>query len=170
MARQLQSGMHNITMASVPISSSVESARVGDDARVRTATILALVQGFYFLLTGVWPLVSIRTFQLVTGFKTDNHTGRAGDHWLVMTVGVLVTAIALTLLFAAWRRDVRVQTVVLAVGSSLGLTAIDVIYVARGVIDRIYLLDAGIEVVLIAAWMFAIGSGRLALQDRAVRA
>jgi len=138
--------------------------------RARAATLLAAIQGFYFLLTGVWPLVSIRTFQLVTGFKTDNHTGRAGDHWLVMTVGVLVTTIALTLLVAAWRRDVRLQTVVLAIGSALGLTAIDVLYVARGVIDRIYLLDAGIEIVLISAWLFALGSGRLALQDRALRA
>jgi hypothetical protein len=157
-------------MSSIPITNRAESVRIADAPRLGIATLLASVQGFYFLLTGVWPLVSIRTFQLVTGFKTDNHTGRAGDHWLVMTVGVLITAIAITLLVAAWRRDVRLQTVVLAIGSSLGLTAIDVIYVARGVIDRIYLLDAGIEIVLIAAWMIAIASGRLALQGRLIRA
>jgi hypothetical protein len=29
------------------------------------------VQGIYYLLTGLWPLVSIGTFQMVTGEKTD---------------------------------------------------------------------------------------------------
>src|SRR5437764_10320112 len=58
--------------------------------------LLSWVQGVYYLLTGVWPLVSIRTFQIVTGVKTDNlPTGREADHWLVMAVGVLITAIAL---------------------------------------------------------------------------
>jgi hypothetical protein len=68
------------------------------------AAALLWVQGAYFLLTGVWPLVSIRSFQWVTGPKTDHvHTGREADHWLVMTVGVLVTSVAVTLLTAAFR-------------------------------------------------------------------
>jgi protein-S-isoprenylcysteine O-methyltransferase Ste14 len=63
------------------------------------------IQGAYFLVTGVWPLVSIRTFVLVTGPKTDHlPTGRESDHWLVLTAGVLITAIGLALLTAAWRR------------------------------------------------------------------
>src|SRR4051794_19239540 len=68
-------------------------------------TALLWLQGVYYLVTGVWPLVSIETFQMVTGRKTDHlETGREADHWLVMTVGVLITAVALTLLLAAWRR------------------------------------------------------------------
>jgi hypothetical protein len=43
---------------------------------------LALVQGGYYVLTGLWSLVSPRTFQAVTGKKED--------YWLVKTVGVLV--------------------------------------------------------------------------------
>lgn len=150
-------------MATALFSKHVHASSTAAQPRAGLLTILAAVQGLYFVLTGVWPLVSIHSFQLVTGFKTDNHTGRAGDHWLVMTVGVLVSAIAATLLVAAWKRDVRLQTVVLAIGSALGLTAIDVIYVARAVIEPIYLLDAGIEVVLIGAWVVAISRGGLAL-------
>lgn len=115
--------------------------------------VLLWVQGVYYLLTGAWPLVSIETFQRVTGRKTDHLvTGRESDHWLVMTVGVLITAVALTLLVAAWRGRPPVEVAVLALASALGLTAIDVIYVARQVILPVYLLDAAAEVVLIVAW------------------
>jgi hypothetical protein len=60
-----------------------------------SALLLAVcwVQGMYFLLTGVLPLISIRTFEAITGPKTDK--------WLVQTVGVLVTVIGAVLLLAA---------------------------------------------------------------------
>src|SRR2546423_10711470 len=97
--------------------------------------MLVWLQGPYYLLTGVWPVVSIRTFQLVTGPKTDHlPTGREADHWLVMTVGLLVTAIAITLVVAAWRRAASLEVTVLAIGSAMALTAIDVVYVSRRVI------------------------------------
>ena len=117
------------------------------------AKVLLWLQGGYYLLTGVWPLVSIRTFQMVTGVKTDNlPTGREADHWLVMTVGALVTTIAVALLTAAWRHSEQLEMIVLAIGSAVGLTAIDIVYVTRSVIAPIYLLDAIIELPLIAAW------------------
>jgi hypothetical protein len=121
------------------------------------ATALLWLQGAYYVLTGLWPLVSIQTFEMVTGVKTDNlPTGRQADHWLVMTVSVLVTAVALTLLTAAWRRAMYVELAVLAIGCALGLTAIDVTYVTRQVIAPIYLLDAAIQLPLIAAWIVSL--------------
>jgi hypothetical protein len=114
-------------------------------------------QGAYYLATGVWPLVSIESFQMVTGPKTDHLvTGREADHWLVMTVGVLVTAIGLTLLVAAWRRRCPPEVAVLAVASAVGLTAIDAVYVARRVIAPIYLADAAAEAVLLTGWAFVL--------------
>lgn len=115
-------------------------------------TSLCWAQGAYFLLTGAWPLLSMRTFQAVTGRKTDNWTGRVGDHWLVKTVGVLVVAISLPLLVSAVRGQPTLEALVLACGSSLGLMAIDVIYVARRVIAPIYLLDALAQLLLLAGW------------------
>jgi hypothetical protein len=105
-------------------------------------------QGLYYLITGVWPLVSIETFEYVTGPKTDD--------WLVMTVGVLVTAIAIALLAAWWRKTEPLEIAILAIASAIGLTAIDVIYVARKVILPIYLVDAAVECVLIAGWITAL--------------
>jgi hypothetical protein len=124
---------------------------------------LLWVQGAYYLLTGVWPLVSIETFQMVTGPKTDHLQSpnpTEADHWLVMTVGVLITAVAVSLLTAAWRRSASAEVAALAVSAAAGLTAIDVIYVYRQVIAPIYLVDAGLEVVLIAAWALALAAGR----------
>ena len=46
---------------------------------------LPVAQGVYFLLTGIWPLLSMRTFEAVTGPKVDRR--------LVKTVGVLVAVI-----------------------------------------------------------------------------
>ena len=130
-------------------------------------TYLCWAQGLYFLATGVWPLVSIDTFQMVTGPKTDHLQSpnpTEADHWLVMTVGVLITAVALALLAAAWRRRCPPEVVILAVASALGLTAIDVIYVTRQVIAPIYLVDAAFEVALMAAWAAALLAQRRAPQ------
>jgi CBS domain containing-hemolysin-like protein len=115
--------------------------------------VLCWVQGLYYLLTGIWPLLSIRTFQAATGRKTDNWTGRESDHWLVNTVGVLVAAVGIALLVAAIRGRPIPETAALALASAVGLTAIDVVYVARRVIAPIYLLDATAEVVLFIAWV-----------------
>ncbi len=106
--------------------------------------IVAAGQGAYFALTGLWALVSIRTFQMVTGPKTDL--------WLVKTVGALVGVIGGVLGLAASRRRVEPEIVLLGVGSAASLGTVDMIYVARKRIAPIYLLDALAELLLIAAW------------------
>ncbi len=132
-------------------------ARPGARVASTLFTGLLWLQGLYYLVTGFWPLVSIETFQRVTGPKTDNlPTGREADHWLVMTVGVLIMAVAIALLAAAWRRRNPPEAAVLAIACALGLTGIDVVYVARQVIAPIYLADAAAEVLLLAAWAFVL--------------
>jgi hypothetical protein len=111
---------------------------------------LAIVQGLYYFITGVWPLLSIRTFMAVTGPKTDI--------WLVKTVGLLITVIGLAVLLAGLHGSVTPEVVHLAVGSAVVLTAVDVIYSAKGIISKIYLVDAVAEIVLIAGWAWLIFS------------
>jgi hypothetical protein len=77
----------------------------------------------------------------------------------VMVAGALITAIGLGMLVAAWQRRASAEIVAVAVGSSIGLACIDVIYVSRGVIAPIYLLDAAIQGVLLAVWL-AVGASR----------
>lgn len=125
----------------------------------RLFTAICWLQGSYYLVTGAWPLVSIRTFKLVTGErgKTDHlETGLEADHWLIMTVSVLIVAIAVTLLLAAYRKTRALELGVLAIAAAVGLTMIDVVYTARGVILPVYLLDAALEIPLILAWCVAL--------------
>ena len=113
----------------------------------RLLRLVALVQGLFYVATGLWSLVSIETFEMVTGPKIDD--------WLVKTVGVLVIVIGAVLIVAARRRQITLEILLLAVGSALGLTAIEVVYVSRGRISPIYLLDAAAELILVAIWSVA---------------
>jgi hypothetical protein len=113
---------------------------------------IAAAQAVYFGVTGIWPLVDIHSFMRVTGPKRDI--------WLVRTVGVLVTVIAAAIALAGWRREIDVPVIALAIGSAAALGAVDVIYVLRGTIAKIYLADAAAEALLIAAWTIALVAGR----------
>jgi hypothetical protein len=108
---------------------------------------LALMQGIYYGATGLWPIFHIQSFQLVTGPKTDL--------WLVKTVGVLVTVVGAVLLSASRRHRVTDEIILLAVGSALGLAAIDLIYALSGRISAIYLGDAAVEIGLVLLWVMA---------------
>ena len=105
---------------------------------------VALTQAALYILTGLWPLVSIGTFQKVTGPKCDI--------WLVKTVGVLVTVIGTAIGVAGARRNLTPETPLLGAGSAAGLAGIDIVYVAKGRIAPIYLLDALAELLLGGAW------------------
>lgn len=106
---------------------------------------VALIQGVFYLVTGLWPLIHIDSFQLVTGPKTDL--------WLVRTVGVLVTVIGAALVSASRGRRITSEITLLAVGSALGLAAIDLIYALSGRISAIYLADAAAEILLAVLWV-----------------
>lgn len=108
----------------------------------------AFVQGMYFLLTGLWPLASIDTFQMVTGSKTDI--------WLVRTVGALVAVIGGVLLFTYFQETITTPIILLGIGSALALLIIDVVYVTKDIIEPIYLLDAIVEAALIIWWLIDI--------------
>lgn len=129
----------------------------------RAAVALCWVQGLYFFATGLWPLVSVDTFQAVTGKKTDHLVAEPptqADHWMLFTNSALILAIAAVILNAAWRRRVSLDVALLGIASAAGLTIIDIVYVARGTIWPIYLADAAAELVIIAAWIWVLMKGQ----------
>ena len=103
---------------------------------------LATIHGVYYLATGVWPLVSMRSFEAVTGPKADR--------WLVRMVGILAAVIGASMLS---RRASADQDRVLPVGSALGFASIDAFYALRGAISPIYLADALLELAFVAGWL-----------------
>jgi hypothetical protein len=100
-----------------------------------------LVEGIYYAVTGIWPLVSIRTFMKVTGPKTDL--------WLVKTVGLLVLASGSAMLVAYARNTRSPEILTLAIGQAIFFLLIDVIYALKGLIWKTYLIDAAVQIVLI---------------------
>ncbi len=108
---------------------------------------MALGQGAFYLVMGIWPLLSIRTFMKVTGPKQDV--------WLVKTVGSLLAVVGAVLGLAGGRHRADEGDALLGAGSAATLTAVDAIYVAKRRISPIYLLDAVAELGIIAAWLLA---------------
>src|SRR5690606_14864846 len=100
-----------------------------------------LVQGIYFVVTGIWPLLNMASFITATGPKQDT--------WLVEMVGLLSTSIGVTYIVASLRR--REVPVLLGYLVSFSFLVMDLIYVMSGEIDQIYLVDAGIQTAFIIA-------------------
>ena len=106
---------------------------------------LAALQASYYIGTGFWPLAHRRSFEWLTGPKSD--------FWLAQTVGVTVMSIGAALAQAASsRRRPPPELRTVACASAAGLALIDVVFVARGQISAVYLLDAAAELALLGAW------------------
>jgi hypothetical protein len=115
------------------------------DRAARWPLRLAWGQGAFFLVSGIWPILHMSSFVAVTGPKVDL--------WLVKTVGSLLATFGAGLLIAARRKQISAEIKFLGAAFPLVLAVIDINYVARGVIDRIYLLDAAVELVIAIAWL-----------------
>jgi len=112
------------------------------------STFVARGQAALYVVSGVWPIVHMRSFETVSGPKADR--------WLVKTVGALLSLIGLVL----WRggqEPVSPDIALLGVGSALVLASVDVIYAGGGRISKIYLLDAAAETGILAAWLLTRG-------------
>jgi hypothetical protein len=115
-------------------------------------SILPIGHGLFYLATGVWPILNRRSFELVTGPKTD--------FWLVRTIGGLISVVGAVILMSGLRRSQSPEVSLLALGSAASLTTSDLVYTAKKVIHPIYLLDALAEVVLMFFWALRIVSRR----------
>ena len=99
---------------------------------------MVAAQGGYYLVTGLWPLIHLGSFEAVTGAKTDD--------WLVHMVGLLAAAIGISLGTAVLRSQTQSATATtLAAASALAFAGIDLWYGLTGRISPIYLADAVVE-------------------------
>ena len=103
---------------------------------VRRAALQA--QGAYYVLTGVWPLLSRRSFEAITGPKAD--------WWLVQTVGLLAASAGIALLAGSRCERPSGATRTLGALTALSFASIDTLHSLRGRISKIYLADAAVEV------------------------
>jgi len=133
----------------LPLRRREPPAAVTEDGprRYSRAETVAIVQGAWFAATGVWPLLSMESFEAATGAKADRR--------LAKTVGGLVAVIGGALVSAGLRRRVTPEIAGLGAGAAAVLAGIDVVYSARRTISPVYLGDAAAEAVLIAGWASA---------------
>ena len=112
----------------------------------RLFAYLALAQSAYYVVTALWSLFHVRSFQKVTGPKTDV--------WLVKTVGVLVAAIGGALGVAGFRHRTTLEIGLLGAASAAGLAGIDTYYAGRRRISAVYGLDALAELAFLGCWIY----------------
>jgi hypothetical protein len=92
-----------------------------------------LVQGVYYVMTGVWPVLHRRSFEAVSG--------RKHDFWLAETVGLVTAAVGLSLCLASRRKTPSPEAKLLAVTAAAGFAAIDLRYGLTRRIRPVYLVD-----------------------------
>ena len=73
--------------------------------------------------------------------------------WLAQTVGVLVATVGGTLVLAERRKRLTHELMFLGVTTAAGLGCVDVFFVLRGRIPKVYLADAAVEAMLVAEWI-----------------
>lgn len=100
---------------------------MSDMGRILTA------QGWFYVVTGLWPILHIKSFEAVSGPKTDK--------WLVRTLGLLIACSGI--IFIHYPMNEAALT--LAILNAVVLSSIDIYYVWKKVIWKTYLADALVE-------------------------
>jgi hypothetical protein len=101
--------------------------------------------GVFNLVSGLWPLVHRRSFEGLLGPKCD--------YWLVNTVGGLLVGNGFVQLCSTRSPQGRAAARLVGLGAASTLATIDVVYVSRRRVSRVYLLDAAFEVAWVVAWI-----------------
>ncbi|HFK5529368.1 TPA: hypothetical protein ACGZ99_003449 [Elizabethkingia anophelis] len=115
--------------------------------------IIPYIQGVYYILTGIWPLINIESFIRVTGPKTDI--------WLVQTVGLLLLPYGLLCFYMANNtKKYPVIAIALAL-CSLSLAGINVYYYMKHAINWVYSIDFIIEMIFLVYWILYISRGEV---------
>lgn len=101
-------------------------------------SIILIVLGIYYVVTGLWPLVHLRSFEGITGPKVDK--------WLVKMVGLLALCSGIVFLYSALGSSIiPAEIVLLAVLNIIAFMLVDIWYVLRKLISPVYLVDAIIQ-------------------------
>jgi len=99
------------------------------------------IQGWFYVITGLWPILHMKSFEMVSGPKKDK--------WLVKTLGLMIACSGY--IFIRYNQNDIARD--LALINATCLAVIDVYYSLKGVIWKTYLWDAGIEVGFISAYL-----------------
>jgi hypothetical protein len=108
--------------------------------------IIIWVQGIYILVTATWPIVDIKSFMMVTGYKTDV--------WLVKTVGALLIPVAVCLMSFLFIPTDKRPAFILGSLTCIAFICIDFYYALTDVISNIYMADGFLQIGFLLIWIF----------------
>lgn len=131
--------MDSATAGGEPIDERATSVDAESLARWLASLDPLKVTAAYYIVGGVWPLVSLRSFMFITGPKREG--------WLVQSFGLYLAAAGAAMV--PLDRRARPAQERLAVLGALALAAADTYFVARRRIRPVYLADAAVQLGLV---------------------
>jgi hypothetical protein len=87
----------------------------------------------------------MKSFMVVTGPKTDL--------WLVKLIGGLTVSISVVIFITGIRNRIHWESLLVILISSLSYLLTDIINASYGIISKIYLCDALLQVIFIVTWI-----------------
>jgi hypothetical protein len=106
------------------------------------------VQGTYYLLIGLWPLVALDSLPTASA---------AADHaWSLPAFGLVVAVVGLWLLTAGRKRNALAEISRLGILVALVVASVDVLLVIHGTAPLVYLADAVIQCAFVLWWVRAL--------------
>ena len=122
------------------------SPHFAEERRLRTRVKLAFAQGTYVLVGALWPLLSMASFEEVTGNKRDE--------WLVRSVaGILLVLGSLLVHDAFFHRHIARTLRIMASGISLVLGVVALFSSLSGRVSWLYLPDGVIHIAFAVGWI-----------------
>ncbi|GAB0157916.1 hypothetical protein CHRYSEOSP005_32100 [Chryseobacterium sp. Alg-005] len=113
---------------------------------MKSPHLIPLVQGIYFFITGVWPLIHLKSFMEVTGPKTDI--------WLVQTVAVLILSHSMLFFYIAFKKRILPVYALMGMITTSGLAIIELYYYFQGTLKWVYFIDSVIEILFFIYWLW----------------
>lgn len=105
-------------------------------------------QGVFYVITGLWPIIHLRSFERITG--------RRREGWLAKAMGGMITAVGAALIVGSLESKAPRSLRVLGMGSALALGLADLVFATRGrKAQKAYLADAVAEGAAFTGWVIA---------------
>jgi len=111
----------------------------------RYSAYLFLLNGAYLGLTGLWALIDLQSFIMVTGPKSDI--------WLVKSLSLMFICIGIAFLLAYYFLENSLPMIILGFSVALALLGIDLYYSMNEIIPKVYLIDGFIQLLFLMGWI-----------------
>jgi hypothetical protein len=111
-------------------------------------------QGVFYVVTGLWPIIHLRSFEKFTGRKQQR------EGLLAQSMGGLIAAVGVALIAGSLEERPSRALKWLGMGSAIALGVADLVFARRGLVrhtseTKSYFADAAAEGAAIAGWIIA---------------